>query len=82
LSFIEIRPEQPINKSNMPIIGLIDNWLDFSFEQITELQQRGYEDAQRCLQPIIQTIYIIQQKYLTSDSLINSTQKFLDDSSL
>ncbi|WP_353933072.1 patatin-like phospholipase family protein [Okeanomitos corallinicola TIOX110] len=78
-TIIEIRPEQPINKSNMPIIGLIDSWLDFSFERITELQQRGYEDAQRCLTPIIQTLTTVKKQRQTHDRLVNSTQQLLND---
>jgi NTE family protein len=78
-TIIEIRPEQPINKSEMPIIGLIDSWLDFSFERITELKQGGYEDAKRCLNPIIESFRIIQEQRQTHDKLVNSTQQLLND---
>ena len=66
----------------MPIIGLIDSWLDFSFERITELKQRGYEDAKRCLNPIIQTLTTVKQQRQTHDQLVNSTQQLLNDPSL
>ena len=66
----------------MPIIGLIDSWLDFSFERITELKQRGYEDAKRCLNPIIQTLTTVKQQRQTHDQLVNSTQQLLNDSPL
>lgn len=81
-TIIEIRPEQPINKSDMPIIGLVDSWLDFSAERIAELQQRGYDDAKRRLAPIIQTFTTLKEQRQTHDRLINSTQRLLNDSPL
>ncbi|HLP92074.1 MAG TPA: patatin-like phospholipase family protein [Nostocaceae cyanobacterium] len=78
-TIIEIRPEQSINKSDIPVIGLIDSWLDFSYERITELQRRGYEDAKRCLDPIIETFSTIKEQRQVQDSLINSTQRLLND---
>jgi NTE family protein len=78
-TIIEIRPEQRINKSEKPIIGLIDSWLDFSFERITELKQRGYEDAKRCLTPIIQSLRVMREQRQTNHALINSTERLVND---
>ncbi|PPJ61736.1 hypothetical protein CUN59_19305 [Cuspidothrix issatschenkoi CHARLIE-1] len=60
-------------------MGLIDSWLDFSYERITELKQRGYEDAKRCLNPIIQTLTSVKQQRQTHNKLVNSTQQLLND---
>lgn len=53
-TIIEIRPEQPINQSHTPFIGSVKSLLDFSAERITELKQRGYEDAKHQITEIIQ----------------------------
>lgn len=79
---IEIRPEQCINKSDTPVIGLVDSWLDFSAERIAELKQRGYEDARRCLKPVIQTFRAVGEQRQSHDSLVNLTQHLLNDSPL
>ncbi|BCL40241.1 patatin-like phospholipase family protein [Nostoc sp. MS1] len=79
---IEIRPEERINKSNTPLIGKIDSYLDFSFERITELKKSGYEDAKRCLVPIINTFECVQNQRLSHNLLIDSTQSLLNDSPL
>jgi NTE family protein len=81
-SIIEIRPELPINKSDTPIIGLIDTFLDFSAERLAELQKRGYEDAKRCLTPIIQAFSTLKHQRQSHDNLMNSTQRLLNDSPL
>ncbi|MTJ06522.1 patatin-like phospholipase family protein [Anabaena sp. UHCC 0253] len=78
-TIIEIRPEQPINKSDIPVIGLVDSWLDFSYERITELKQFGYEDAKRCLTPIIQIFSTIKEQRQIHNQLINSTEHLLND---
>ncbi len=81
-TIIEIRPEKSINKSNIPMVGLIDSWLDFSSERITELKQRGYEDAKNCLIPIIQTLNILKDQRQTHHALVNSTERLLNDDPL
>lgn len=81
-TIIEIRPEQPINKSEMPIIGLTDSLLDFSFERITELKKRGYEDAQRCLNPILESLQIIKEQRQIQDTMIETTKRLLHDAPL
>jgi NTE family protein len=78
-TIIEIRPEQLINKSNQPLIGSIDSLLDFSSERIAELKSRGYEDAKRCLLPIIQTFTTVKAQRQSHNRLVNSTQHLLDD---
>jgi NTE family protein len=79
---IEIRPEQRINKSDTPILGRVDTFLDFSATRITDLQQRGYEDAKRCLEPIVQTFSSVGQQRQTQQSFLASTQQLLDEARL
>ncbi|YAF97255.1 MAG: patatin-like phospholipase family protein [Nodularia sp. CChRGM 3473] len=78
-TIIEIRPEQPINKSNIPLIGSIDSLFDFGVERITELKNRGYKDAQHCLIPIIQTFSTLKNQRQSLNGLVNSTQCLLND---
>lgn len=78
-TIIEIRPEQRINKYDTPLISLIDSLLDFSAERIAELKQRGYEDARRCLEPIIQTLKVVNDRYQSHNSLVDSTLQVLND---
>lgn len=81
-TIIEIRPEQPINKSDTPFIGSVNSLLDFSAERITELKKRGYEDAKNYLTPIIQTFKGIQDLRYSHDKLIDSTNDLINDSPL
>ncbi|MBC1225366.1 patatin-like phospholipase family protein [Nostoc sp. UCD121] len=76
---IEIRPEQRIEKSDTPIIGKIDSYLDFSSERIAELKKRGYEDAKRCLIPIMEVFRTVKDQRESHNSLVNSTQCLLND---
>jgi NTE family protein len=76
---IEIRPEQRINKFDTPILGSVSSLLDFSAERIAELKSRGYEDAKRCLEPIIQTFSSVQAQRQSHHSLINLTAQLLND---
>ncbi|RCJ18470.1 patatin [Nostoc minutum NIES-26] len=76
---IEIRPEQRIEKSDTPIIGKIDSYLDFSSERIAELKKRGYEDAKRCLIPIMEVFKTVKDQRESHNSLVNSTQRLLND---
>jgi NTE family protein len=76
---IEIRPEQRINKFDTPIVGSVSSLLDFSAERIAELKSRGYEDAKRCLEPIIETFRGVQSQRQSHYSLIDSTQRLLND---
>ncbi len=81
-TIIEIRPEQPINTSDTPLIGLVDSWLNFSAERIAELKQRGYEDARRCLEPIILSSRTVREQRQAHNSMVDSTTLLLNDCSL
>lgn len=81
-TIIEIRPELPINVSDTFILGQIESLLKFDPKRIALLKQRGYEDAQRCLAPIVQTLQVVKQQRLAEDRLIASTQKLLFDAPL
>ncbi len=74
---IEIRPEKPINTSDTPLIGLVDSWLNFSAERIAELKQRGYEDARRCLEPIILSSRTVREQHQAHNSMVDSTTLLL-----
>lgn len=78
-TIIEIRPEQPINKSEIPLIGIVDTYSDFSTQRITELKKRGYADAKRCLEPIIHTFMVVKEQRKIQQQLLNSTQRLLND---
>jgi NTE family protein len=81
-TIIEIRPEQRINKFDTPIIGSVSSLLDFSGDRIAELKRRGYQDARRCLEPIIETFRSVQSQRHSHHSLLDSTQQLLTDSPL
>ncbi|MFQ4142412.1 patatin-like phospholipase family protein [Chlorogloeopsis sp. ULAP02] len=76
---IEIRPKERIEKSDTPIIGKIDTFLDFSYERIAELKKRGYEDAKRCLIPIMEVFRTVTYQRESHNSLANSTQRLLNN---
>lgn len=76
---IEIRPQQPIDKFDTPVLGDISALLDFSSDRITELKQRGYEDARRCMEPIIHTFQVTTDSRSQLDSLVESTQRLVND---
>jgi len=76
-TIIEIRPEQPINTSDTPLIGLVDSWLNFSAERIAELKQRGHEDARRCLEPIILSSRTVREQRQAHNSVVDSTTLLL-----
>jgi len=78
-TIIEIRPEKPINNNDNLLLGSISSLLDFKSDRIYELQQQGYNDAERCLKPIIQTLITTKNQRLTHDALANSTQSLLED---
>ncbi|WP_009631568.1 patatin-like phospholipase family protein [Synechocystis sp. PCC 7509] len=78
-TIIEIRPEQPIDSSDNLFLGSISSLLNFKSDRIYELQQQGYNDAERCLKPIIQTLINTKNQRLTHDALANSTQSLLED---
>ncbi len=81
-TIIEIRPETAINKSDTPLLGQISSLLDFSAERIAELKQCGYEDARRCLEPIIQTFSTVYEQRRSQNSLLESTWELMNDPKL
>jgi NTE family protein len=81
-TIIEIRPEKAINQSDTPLTGPASSLLDFSAERIAELKKRGYEDAERCLTPIIQAFEGNRSLRESSYELIDSTNNLLNDSPL
>ncbi len=76
---IEIRPSEGIEKSDTLIIGKINSYLDFSSERIAELKKRGYEDAKRCLIPIMEVFRTVKDQRQSHNSLVNSTQRLLNE---
>ena len=42
----------------------------------------GYQDARRCLEPILQTLVTVKQQHRVENSLLASTQSILDDAPL
>lgn len=76
---IEIRPKQPIDKFDTPILGEISTLLDFSSDRIANLKLRGYEDAKRCMEPIIQTLKTLRTTRQQQASLTESTVRLLQD---
>jgi len=78
-TIIEIRPEQPIAQSDTPVIGSISAVLDFSPSRIADLKQRGYEDARRCIEPIIRTFRTTTDGRRQMVSLVESTENLLSD---
>lgn len=81
-TIIEIRPVNLINKLNSPIIGELTELLDFSFENIILLKQRGYQDAKYHLEPILEGLLSTKEQRRAHDSLIKSSQRLIDDEAL
>lgn len=78
-TIIEIRPEQLINQSDTPLLGSVSSLLDFNAKRLAELKTHGYQDARRCLEPLIQTFRAVKDQRQSHDSLVNSTQWLLND---
>jgi NTE family protein len=79
-TIIEIRPTETIdNFANIPIIKDLTTMLDFSPERIQLLQQRGYEDAKRILEPILQTLIIERSRKESFARLQETTERLRDD---
>ena len=81
-TIIEIRPEQLINQSDTPLLGSVSSLLDFNAKRLAELKTHGYQDARRCLEPLIQTFRAVKDQRQSHDSLLTSTQWLLNDSPL
>jgi NTE family protein len=78
-TILEIRPQQIINKSNSALFGSVQTFTDFSLARITDLRQRGYQDAKRCLEAVMHTFQGVNAQRKASDSLSQSTRRLLDD---
>ena len=63
-------------------MGKIHSLLDFSPENIANLKRIGYQDAQYCLEPILNTLITVKQQRQIESSLLYSTQMLLDDEPL
>jgi len=81
-TIIEIRPVDLINNSNTPIVGSLTTLLNFSPERIALLKQRGYQDAQHHLDPILKGLSVIKEQKYSQESLIMSTQGLIGDEAL
>jgi NTE family protein len=44
-----------------------------------ELRKRGYADAKRCLEPIVQTFMVVREQRQTQQLLLSSTERLLND---
>ena len=71
-TIIEIRPTEDM--------GGLDKLLDFSPERIQLLQNRGYQDAKRILEPILQTL-TIERSRRESFARLQETTKRLEETS-
>jgi NTE family protein len=78
-TIIEIRPEQPMNKSDAFFIGECSALLDFSPERISELKREGYADAKRCMDNIIRTFTGMRYQRISKNALLNSTKLLVED---
>lgn len=76
---IEIRPELPMSKFDIPIFGDIATLLNFDSDRIAELKQQGYADAKRCIAPIVNTFKTVTAYRKQQTSLAESTQRLLQD---
>ncbi len=79
---IEIRPHEPINKSDIPLYGDAITFLDFSSDRIELLKQRGYADAKACLEPVLKTLQIEGDRQSSLNLLQQSTKQLTKDSSI
>lgn len=78
-TIIEIRPEEIINSFNTVILGDLNSLFDFSSSRIKMLKYRGYQDAKKSLENIINTINIKYDQQISENYLINSTKQLLND---
>jgi NTE family protein len=70
-TIIEIRPTEDM--------GGLNKLLDFSPERIQLLQNRGYQDAKRILEPILQTLTIERSRRESFARLQETTKRLRDD---
>ncbi|BAZ87804.1 hypothetical protein [Dolichospermum compactum] len=60
-------------------MGSPNKLLDFSPERIQLLQKRGYQDAKRCLEPILQTLMIERSRQESFARLQETSKQLRDD---
>ncbi|MCH8505956.1 MAG: patatin-like phospholipase family protein [Ectothiorhodospiraceae bacterium] len=82
LTVIEIRPVDPVNELKSLIIGNVTALLDFSFERIILLKERGYQDAKCHLEKILEGLLTVRKQRHAHDSLQKNTKRVLDDEAL
>ncbi|MBR8829863.1 MAG: hypothetical protein N5P05_000596 [Chroococcopsis gigantea SAG 12.99] len=78
-AIIEIRPEQQLNSSGVPIWGSVSSVLNFTPQYVSDLKRRGYQDAKRCLEPILQTFGLLREQRQSHQSLLESTRALIED---
>lgn len=78
-TIIEIRPEQPMMTSDIPVAGLVKSIIDFSPERIAELKENGYNDARRCVENIRDVIGIIKEERQARKRIEASTVRLTND---
>jgi NTE family protein len=61
-------------------MGGLNTLLDFSPERIQLLQKRGYQDAKRILEPILQTLMIERSRQESFARLQETSKRLRDDS--
>ena len=71
-TIIEIRPTEDM--------GGLNTLLDFSPDRIQLLQNRGYQDAKRILEPILQTLMIERSRQGSFARLQETSKRLRDDS--
>ena len=81
-TIIEIRPQDTINKSELPLYGAAITFLDFSGDRIELLKQRGYADAKACLEPILKTLIIEGDRQNSLNLLQQRTKQLADDTNV
>jgi NTE family protein len=78
-AIIEIRPQDRINHSDIPLLGFASSLIDFSPDYIAKLKQKGYEDAKKCMEPIIATMEILLEQRKCQDSMADFSLQLLND---
>ncbi|MFP4008974.1 MAG: patatin-like phospholipase family protein, partial [Spirulinaceae cyanobacterium] len=64
---------------NSALFGSAQTFTDFSSQRIADLKKRGYNDAKRCLESAINTFQAVNQLRQSTNSLMESTRRLLDD---
>jgi len=81
ITIIEVRPDNPINKINIPVLGSIDSLLDFSEQKIELLINEGYKDSKKAISSILNTLSTVNNQRSNLNKLIQNTKDLLNDKS-